>query len=61
MNFVFFCFFVADENLTEKFRLFSTFPTLGPLPGLGAQPPSLRHFSKYFFLFLKKKLLFQKW
>ena len=49
MNFVFFCFFVADENLTEKFRLFSTFPTLGPLPGLGAQPPSLRRFPKYFF------------
>ena len=44
-----FYFFVADENLTKKSRFFSPFPTLAPLPGLRAQPPSLGRFSKYFF------------
>ena len=59
MNFVFFCFSVADKNITGKFPICSPFPTLAPLPGLGAQPPSLRHFLKYFFPIFEKKIFFE--
>ena len=61
MNFVFFCFFVADKNLTKKFRLFLPLPTLAPLPGLGAQPPNLPRSLKYFFPIFEKKIFTQKW